>query len=460
MKSRLICFILLLSSMLAYGQKTLPITGTWINLAYQDERNLYMNPHGIDSTNPELWETKVRELNEMGVEYLVFMAVANDEKAYYPSKMMPHHFPEGRKSPVDAIMDEAAKLGMKVFLSTGWAKDQNDKLRDPAVKQGHINIMVELAGIYKDHKAFYGWYLPVEDCLGPVLTDYAVEAVNQLTEKAKSLTPNKKVLTSPYGIFLANFDNPKFAEQIGRLKVDIIAYQDEVGCVREEYPMVRLRDNWKKLREIHDKIDIEMWANCETFTWTKNTNSRRSALIPCSYTRLLEQQVIASEGGAEKIISFSICGILDKPASVWSLGQPHWSNVVYQDYMDWKTGKNRYWIALEKSFYENKPWIAMWEGDHEFKIDNTNRERIKEVFVSFQNHQRNRWVVPSQVSLAISDDGVNYKTVSVQSNKGFANTLHDAFSDGFLFTPNTKAPYLKVFFNSPDKCKMRIDTLK
>ncbi len=460
MKIKLATLFLLLSSLVSYGQKkTLPITGTWINLAYQDERNLYMNPHGIDSTNPALWETKVRELSEMGVEYLVFMAVANDEKAYYPSKFMAHHFPEGRKSPVDAIMDEAAKHGMKVFLSTGWAKNQEEKLRDPKVKQGHIRIMEELAGIYNNHKAFYGWYLPVEDCLGPVLTDYAVEAVNQLTEKAKSLAPGKKVLSSPYGIFLADFDNPKFAEQIGRLKVDIIAYQDEVGCVREEYPMVRLRENWKKLRKIHDNIDIEMWANCETFTWTKNTNSRKSALIPCSYSRLLEQQVLASEGGAERIISFSVCGIIDKPGSQWSLGQPHWANLVYNDYMNWKSGKDAFWNAMEKSFQENKPWTAMWEGNHEFKIDNKERDRIKEVFVSFQNHERNGWVVPSHVSLAISEDGINYTTVSLQSTKGFGNTLHDAFSDGFLFTPMTKAPYLKIFFHSPDKCKMRIDIL-
>jgi NAD+ kinase len=40
----------------------------------------------------------------------------------------------------------------------------------------------------------YGWYLPVEDCFGPVLTDYAVEAVNALTDRARALTPEAKVL--------------------------------------------------------------------------------------------------------------------------------------------------------------------------------------------------------------------------------------------------------------------------
>ena len=72
-----------------------PITGTWINLAYQDVRNKYTNPTVSDNTGPELWEQKVQELHEMGMEYLVFMAVANEGRAYYPSLLMPHVYPEG-----------------------------------------------------------------------------------------------------------------------------------------------------------------------------------------------------------------------------------------------------------------------------------------------------------------------------------------------------------------------------
>ena len=56
-----------------------PITGTWINLAYQDVRNKYTNPRNFDNTDPEMWEQKVKELADMGMEYLVFMAVANED---------------------------------------------------------------------------------------------------------------------------------------------------------------------------------------------------------------------------------------------------------------------------------------------------------------------------------------------------------------------------------------------
>lgn len=90
-----------------------------------------------------------------------------------------------------------------------------------------------------------------------------------------------------------------------KLKVDIIAYQDEVGCVRDQFTLPRLKKNWQRLRDIHNRLNIEMWANCETFTWEEGTNDRTSALIPAAYPRLLSQQVAASAAGL--IRSFHLC---------------------------------------------------------------------------------------------------------------------------------------------------------
>ena len=118
-----------------------PITGTWVNLAYKDVRNKYTNPASVDETSPELWRAKVREWSAMGLEYLVLMEVANECKAYYPSKLMPWIYDPTQTSPVEAILDEASQHGMKVFMSTGWAKDQDDNLLDPAIKQRQLDIM-------------------------------------------------------------------------------------------------------------------------------------------------------------------------------------------------------------------------------------------------------------------------------------------------------------------------------
>ena len=436
MKKYIISILLFFWAAASAFAQVLPITGTFVNLPYQDVRNKYTNPEGIDATDPQMWAAKVAEMKEMGMEYLVFMSVANECKAYYPSKLMDWHYPADRQSPVDAIMDEAAKHGMKVFMSTGWAKDQDDNLRDPAIKGRQIEMMEELAGLYGGHPAFYGWYLPVEDCFGPVLTDYAVEAVNALTARARELTPAAKIMISPYGIFCSNFDDPRYEKQIMRLTVDIIAYQDEIGCVREKYPLTNLRENWKKLRAIHDKAGIEMWANCETFAWENGTNDRQSALIPAPFPRLLSQMAAATEGGAEKIISFIICGLFEKPDSQYPLGQPYWSVKAYEDYMAW-LGGDAHWKSVEDYFLSHagplenaldKGWVKYKAGTYEIEVE----AGTAELMVAMFNYNKKGVVPPSKI--ALYGKGRKWTLIQEVQAPKWENTNHDAFVDHMIFS--------------------------
>mgnify|MGYP002519647396 CR=1 FL=1 len=98
MKKAIISILVFSSALLSLAAQTLPVTGTFINLPYQDVRNKYTNPKDMDCTSPELWRTKIHEMKDMGMEYLVFMSVANEQKAYYPSKLMPWHYPSAWRS--------------------------------------------------------------------------------------------------------------------------------------------------------------------------------------------------------------------------------------------------------------------------------------------------------------------------------------------------------------------------
>ena len=442
-------------------EKILPVTGSFINLPYQDVRNKYTNPLHIDGTDPLMWKTKVSELHKMGMEYLIIMAVANEGKSYYPSGLMPWQYPHQRQSPVDAIMEAAAEHGMKVFMSTGWAKDQDDNLRDPAIKERQLEMMEELSAIYGDHPAMYGWYLPVEDCLGPVLTDYAVEAVNSLSARARELTPGKQILISPYGIFNSDFSDPRYEQQICRLKVDIIAYQDEIGCVRERYPMTRLRQNWKKLRAIHDKAGIQMWANCESFAWEGNTNDRTSALIPASFHRFLSQMAIASEGGVERIVSFMMYGIFEDPSSAYRLGQPYWSAQAWKDYMSWLNG-DAYWKVVENAFLgrygatagedPNDPsWTFYPAGNNEILIENDSD--VDCVLVRMLSCRKDGILPPQSIAVYSSPDGKNYTLLEIIQPEVFPNDRHDAFVVSTLadICPKEESRFLKVSFTSENR---------
>ena len=49
-------------------EQVLPVTGTFINLPYQDVRNKYTNPPHIDNTDPQMWAAKIAEMKKMGME--------------------------------------------------------------------------------------------------------------------------------------------------------------------------------------------------------------------------------------------------------------------------------------------------------------------------------------------------------------------------------------------------------
>lgn len=473
--------LLLVSCVVSRGQDIKPITGTFVNLFYQDVRNKYMNPYGNATDQSAMWHEKIGEMANMDINTLVFMAVANNDSAAYPSRIMPPAYPAAAKeSPVDAIMAEADARGMQVFMSIGWAHDQDDDISKPAIRQRQVAIMRELAEKYGNRPSFHGWYLPVEGCICPMFTDKEVKAVNELAAEARRATPGKKVLISPYGIYLAELDNPKFGEQLKKLKVDIVAYQDEIGCVREANPMVRLRDNWKKLVAYHREAGIDVWANCECFTWERDANSRTSALIPSAFPRLLDQMAMASAAGVSKIIAFSVCGIMDNPAARFQLGQPLWSNVVWRDYVSWKSGRGDNvllgttligegklkglrletddahkglvdnHLAMETS--ADKRWLVLQPGDHSVTFDLGSATDVDVVMLRGLQDSGHKVSLPSKVCLYGSDDGQTFSFIAVKDNPQFPNKHLDVWIDNVLFKNlHAKCRFLRLAFSSSSK---------
>lgn len=464
-----------------------PVTGTFVNFFWQDERNNYMNPRSLDITDPELWATKTAELHEMGVDYLVLMAVANEGKAAYPSSIMEHGYPEGRQSPVDAVMKTADSLGMHVFMSCGWARNQDDDLRDTFVIERQRAIMEELVALYSNSSAFYGWYLPVESAFEPILPEHAVEGVNRLAARARSLTPDKMIMISPYGICFSDIDNPLFEERIAALNVDIIAYQDEVGCVREPMPLPRLRHHLHRLGEIHSRTGIAFWVNVESFTWEKPaTNSRQSALVPAAFGRFLAQMEAASASGAERIISFAICGIYDKPGSSYALGQPAVSNEIYESFLTWKSGGRRWKLlehvlssdvvslhatSVDKEYAplcdgkfgdestENPAWQSFPDGRMSVVIDLGKVSRVKEIAARYLNYSLGDVALPAEMTISVSRDGTHFRKGRTKRVERFVNDLHDCWTDIVLITLSSRTRFVRIDATAPKGKQLMCDEI-
>jgi hypothetical protein len=462
---KIIVILFLICLHLQNVAQTKPIKGTWINLSYQDARNKYMNPAHVDYTSPDFWAHKIQEYSEMGISYLIIMAVANEQMSYYPSNFMQPAYSIERESPIESIMKTADKLGMNVFMSCGWAFNQYDNYNKPEVLILYRRIMKEISDKFGKYKSFYGWYFPIEDGLFPTLSDQAIETVNSLTKEAKKLRPNSRVMISPYGLWMAEVNSIQFAKQIRKLKVDIVAYQDEIGCVREPLPMPRMKKNFKLLGKIHEETDIDFWANVESFTWEKETNSIESALIPAAFPRILSQLVGATQAGVKEIASFAIYGIMEKPDSEMPIGQPCGAVKIYKDYMDWLTGKGR-WSWLEATFkgetsheamgkkvklktpvsmkyakgdlVDNKwgeedpgnmNWLGFEGGKMEVVVDLGTNKKINNIGARFLHYRNDLILLPSSVSFHISKDGKNYEKVRTVVMEASENDKYDCWID-------------------------------
>lgn len=480
-KQASLLFLALMAHNAVQAQEIKSINGTWVNLPYQDVRNKYMNPAHVDNTNPAFWEAKVTELHEMGITYIVIMAVANEQKAFYPSTFMERGYPSNKVSPVEAIMNTAEKLGMRVFMSCGWAISQDDDIRDPKIKEIQKKIMKETADLFQKKKSFFGWYLPVEDSMEPILPAHSVESVNSLAFEAKRLTPEAKVMISPYGICNASLSDPRFGEQIKKLHVDIIAYQDEVGCVREPLPIPRMKANFKKIGNIHKSTGIKFWSNVESFTWEKEDNSRESALIPAAFPRYLSQMVGATLAGAEEVISFSVYGTIDNPQSPMPIGQPIGSATSYLDYQDWKNKKGR-WPLLEKTFRnegirhtgqqvnvkfntkssqksqasltdgnlgqespEDESWLVFEKGKMDVVLDLGASKPITSLAARFLHYRPKGILLPQIVDFYVSKDGKVFEKVETSTIKASPNDRHDCWIDiAFVNGLAINARFVKV----------------
>lgn len=313
------------------------ISGTWITFFHQDSRNDYTNPRTAADTE---WARVVDDLADLGMEKLIVMAVANEGVAVYPTRLRtPVVTAEGR-APLDIVLDTAARRGLGVYLSAGWTRDQLDDLGDPEVARGQREILAELAELYTDHAAFEGWYLPCEDAVVPRLSERTIAGVNELAALARDLTPRARVLISPYFPHAAIVDDA-YVDALSRIDVDVIAYQDGVGCGFT----TTISAQYERLRWAHDRVSrIELWANVESFTWERGiANTWDDALVPAAFPRL-HRQILDAAPHVDRVVSFIAQGLLQDPETLGST-RAH-DPAGRADYRDYRAGRGR-WRVLE-----------------------------------------------------------------------------------------------------------------
>ncbi|HOX59092.1 MAG TPA: DUF4434 domain-containing protein [Candidatus Paceibacterota bacterium] len=308
-----------------------PIKGSWISIWWDDRRHFYWNEACL-SYSARQWELAVKEVADIGMEYLVLLAIAKDSKAFYNTPLLPK-LKLACEDPIGALLKAADKCGVKFFISSDWYGPWDYQcLRDPARVRARFQMMGEVARQYGHHRSFYGWYWPNEAALGPYFTDEFIAYVNECGAEGRKLMPKAKTLIAPYGTNRAVCDD-QFVRQLERLEVDIIAYQDEVGCLR--MTAAQSAGAFEKLRRAHDRVPQRtLWADVETFAWEGPPNQQSSPLIPAPFPRLKEQLAAVSPF-VDKILIYQYQGLMNKPGSKAFAGHPD-STRLYADYVRWQ----------------------------------------------------------------------------------------------------------------------------
>ncbi len=307
-----------------------PISGSWFEFQHHSTvEGVDWNPACAAFTCQQ-WDAKIREIADVGMEYLVLMCTALYFRSFFPTTIFPQ-WKLACSDPLEAVLSAAEKYGVKFFIGGGFYGDWQSPniISDPQAARYRLQAIEEITKLYGHHRSFYGWYWPNEAFINRYFSEEFIQYVNTCSRLARQLTPHARIMIAPYGTRVAVPDD-KYVRQLASLDADIIAYQDEVGVRKskvEETPAF-----YEGLRKAHDRAQrAAIWADVEIFEFEGTVY--QSALLPASFDRVLRQLAVVSPW-VDKILVYQYQGMMNKPTSAAFAGSPQ-STTLYTAYVDW-----------------------------------------------------------------------------------------------------------------------------
>ncbi len=289
------------------------INGTWFEFFHHSKvEGQYWNPR-CRSFSEEDWRQQLRRIAGEGMEYIVLMCTSlcysDYAESYFPGG--PYPFPEEMacKNPMDVLMDESSRLGLKVFMSCGFYGDwtrARDNMQSADVRQRAFRAMEDLTALYGSYPSFYGWYLPDEIGIDGNFPQFFIDYVNAYRARIREITPEKPLLIAPYGVAKIRFDE-EFVDQLRQLDCEFIAYQDGVGIANGCVDVAG--EAFRNLKAAHDTAGgPKLWADMEVFRF--EGQPYRSALLPADPARI-KLQLEAIAPWVENILIYQYQGNLE-----------------------------------------------------------------------------------------------------------------------------------------------------
>jgi SAM-dependent methyltransferase len=325
----------------------------WFDAAYWTDRCIHWGE--------DRWRALIRDMHGIGIDTAICGATAFWGRPLFPGYEKTVGIPVkfGCEDPLGACVDEAERLGMKMFLGVG-VRGRVSQVRDytrmeppwPDVWFKWNTALAEaLVERFGARKCFAGLYVSYEIDF----RDHQIDLYEKLIKQhLRPAVGNVKLLASP-GNLGHHRKLDQLPRQLERMGIDILAPQDYGGRRWDVKAALGLvRQNARALEKVGRALrdaGVVLWSNCEVFNLRGNP-SGRGACVPGPIGRIA-QQIEMQAPLVQKLICYQYQGIMNRHTKLVDIGHPD-TDKLYRAYVDY----------LAKRFPARfKLWVPGWRSE-------------------------------------------------------------------------------------------------
>jgi hypothetical protein len=332
-------------------RSTKEIGGAWMSFYHWSETEGKMWNPIIRELTDDQWKEMVSSMHELGMDIIVIQESFRNQayvgqhaiedsgykgKAFYPSTLYPSRMPVKAKDPLAAVLTQADKLGMHVFMGVGmyaWFDYTKGSL------QWHKKVAKELWDMYGTHASFYGFYVSEEgmgslDCFEKDSSKHdmrrkeVLDFFKEFTPFCKQMAPDKPVMFAPNGWGVGRAKGA-YAELLKN--VDIIS---PFAFARMPEGDLDGKQAINLLQQYCDTAKAHLWLDLEAFLF----NEKEGYLYPRPITEI--KQDLELFNSFEKVICYQYPGVFNNPKMSVRVGEAS-TTKLFLDYQNYLKGLSK-----------------------------------------------------------------------------------------------------------------------
>lgn len=331
-------------------RSTRQIDGAWAGIYHWSEIEGKHWNADIKKMTDDQWAEMVRSMHKIQMNTIVIQEVFRNEEyvgkhkttvdtykgtAFYPSKLYVDRMDIAAHDPIEAILEQADKLQMNVFLGVGmfaWFDFTKESLL------WHKNIAKELWDKYGHHPSFYGFYVSEES--GGSLDNWEQTGEGRLKRKQEivnffqefslfchDLAPDKPIMlaTNSMGVPDGTDTYPALLQNL-----DILC---PFGFARMPEGDLTGKEAADMLQALCDRYGSHLWFDLETFLFNPD-----QSLYPRPMEEIIRDLTMLDN--FEKILCYQYPGVFSDPDASIKVGEER-TIQLFKDYQKYLQNLNQ-----------------------------------------------------------------------------------------------------------------------